>query len=281
MTKRLMKMFGLMLIAGGSMNCMSGGESGPATCKDAKAAYGVSSDGPQTLYVGGDKTMPWSAFCVGMTGDDPKEYIELPQFSASGKPANFSEFIESPPIKASLTASDDTTTFKVSTQYTKVRIDPVDLTIDITNNKFSPQATITPAGFDPISIALGGNLSVGSVPYGVAMECGDDVVHTDPNDPSKLARVTANANIDLTGLPFELADTDLCPGVGGSSAVADSMAPTKIVNFHAQGSSTTDGTMTCGRASVRCLPDPAVNGQVGGQRALQLRYVGASTGFGF
>ena len=56
MTKRLLETFGLILMAGSMMNCMSGGQTGPATCKDAKTAYGVSTDGPQTLYVGGDFT---------------------------------------------------------------------------------------------------------------------------------------------------------------------------------------------------------------------------------
>ena len=57
---------GLFGLAGASMNCASHDDAGPATCEEAKSAYGVSVDGPQILYVGGDKTMPWSAYCVGM-----------------------------------------------------------------------------------------------------------------------------------------------------------------------------------------------------------------------
>lgn len=278
MTNRLMKTFGLMLIAGTSVNCMSSAETGPATCKDAKTAYGVSSDGPQTLYLGGDKTMPWSAFCVGMASDDPKEFIELPQFTAAGKQANYSQFTEAPVSakQPALVASDDSRTFHVMTQYEKVRIDPVDLTIDISNKSFV-HGLISPAGMDPVSVALG-NVAIGYMPYGVAMECGDQTVEDSAGIPS---RVTTDANIDLTGLPFELAETQLCSGTGGSTAVADSTAPTKIVNFHAQGTNTAEGTMTCGRASVRCLPEPAINGQVGGETTIQLRYVGPTGGFGF
>lgn len=276
MTNRLMKTFGLMLIAGTSMNCMSSAETGPATCKDAKAAYGVSVDGAQTLYVGGDKTMPWSAFCVGMASDDPKEFIELPQFTATGKQANYSQFTEAPAdLRSALLPSDQNRTFHVMTQYEKVRIDPVDLTIDITNKAFV-HGQISPAGLDPVSIALG-NVAIGYMPYGVAMECGDE---TKPVNGAPV-RVTTDANLDLTGLPFELAETQLCSGTGGSTAVADSTSPTKVINFHAQGTNTTDGTMTCGRASVRCLPEPAVNGLVGGETTIQLRYVGSTGGFGF
>lgn len=279
MTKRLMKTFGLMLMAGTSMNCMSGGETGPATCKDAKAAYGVSTDGSQTLYVGGDKTMPWSAFCVGMASDDPKEYLEVPQFTAAGKPANYSQFTEAPALPTFLLPSDQSKTFHVMTQYEKVRIDPVDLTVDITNKAFV-RGQITPSTIDPVSVALG-NLAIGYMPYGVAMECGDETKDVVMNGTTTTTRLTTDANLDLTGLPFELADTQLCGGTEGSTAVADSSAPTKVVNFHAQGTNTVDGTMTCGRASVRCLPQPAVNGQVGGENTIQLRYVGATGGFGF
>jgi hypothetical protein len=74
--------------------------------------------------------------------------------------------------------------------------------------------------------------------------------------------VTANGNVDLTGLPLELAEPPLRNGIGGSRAIPDPSSPLKIVNFHAIGGFTNSGVV-CDRAAVRCLPNPVVNGHVG------------------
>lgn len=268
-TQHLVKTFGLVLIAGSSMNCTSE-ELGPSTCKEAKSAYGVVVDGSQTLYVEGDKSMPWSAYCAGMASDEPKEFLELPQHDAGGYAVNYSEFFEYPYMPPAL-LEEAPKAFQVRTQYQRVRIDPKTLAIDIANTSFA-RADISPEGTNHASGAL--DLIVGSVPFGTAMQCG-------PLPRGATSARTAQASIDFTGLPFELAETALCKGIGNNTAFADPTSPTKVFSFQAEGSTTTDDKMTCGRASVRCLPDPAVNGDVGGQQTIQLRYVSATTGFGF
>lgn len=266
MTSPLNTTLGLMLIATTPGACSGGDSSGPATCKDAKSTYGVSVDGPQTLYVGGDKTMPWSAFCADMLTDTPKEFVELAQLNGLGAPANFSSFTEGDPD------SDLKAAFQVVTQYGKVRIDPVDLTIDITDSKFAyPQ--VTPPGTRPISAALN-DFAIVYMPYATAMQCGGKGTITSDASVAAIPVGAVAGNLDLSGLPFELDEPQLCPTLAGNTSTPDLAQPTKIVNFHALGS-TSDRGLICGRASVRCLPDPTANGQVGGQTALHLRYVDA------
>lgn len=272
MKKQLAKTIGLMVIAVGNMNCAGEEQLGPATCKEAKAMYGAITDGPQTLYVDGDKSMPWAAYCAGMASDEPKEFIQLPQYTKAGAPANYSEFTEAP-RKQDVPLFGDPAGFHVLTQYEKVRIDPKTLTIDITNKTFA-RTTVTPPDSDHTSVAL--EQAVGYMPYGTAMECGDERKTDEDGLP---IHIPAKGNVDLTGLPFELAEVQLCNGIGPNRAIPDPEAPTKLVNFEAQGTSS-DG-LTCGRSSVRCLPDPAINGQVGEQGTIQLRYVTATPGFGF
>lgn len=259
----LLKTIGLAMIAGSSVNCVGGDQLSPATCKDAKLVYHVSTDGPQTLYYQGDKSMPWPAFCMAMASDSPKEFLELEQHTASGSPANYSEFAELPNTEP---AAGPAPGFHVWTHYGKVRIDPDTLAIDITNTSFINRE-FAPADGDHMSVALGQQID--TMPYGAAMECGYGLDAT--GQP-----VTANGNVDLTGLPLELAEPPLCNGIG-SRAIPDPSSPVKIVDFHAIGGFTDSGVM-CDRASVRCLPDPAVNGHVGGQTTLQLRYASAAPG---
>jgi hypothetical protein len=273
MTKRLLETFGLILMAGSMMNCMGGAATGPATCKDAKTAYGVSSDGPQTLYVGGDKAMPWSAFCVGMTSDAPVEYLELPQYDKGGNQINFSEYVEA---SGAVAAATETQHFTVRTHYDRVRIDPVDLTVDISNSQYTHfDRTFRPTAGDssapPTSNVL--KLAIGSVPFGASMQCGQVADMSGAN-------IAAKANIDLDGTPFVLSQTQFCGGVTGL-ATPDPSSPDTIVNFTALGETSASSVMTCGRASINCLSDPGVNGQVGGQKTIQLSYAGTQPGFGF
>lgn len=275
-TQRLVEILGLTLAATAATNCTGGDATGPATCKEAQATYGVHSNGAQTLYVGGNKSMPWSAYCAAMDSSAPQEYLELPQFDAQGRPANYADFIES---NAAPAIAAGTPAFEVRTHYDKVRIDPIALTIDITDNTFThTEATQLPSGgaVTPTSVALG-NLAIGYMPYGVAMQCGQDT-----NAAGQA--VSADANIDLAGLPFVLTAETLCSETGGSTAVRDATDGSAIVNFHALGQTATSPTgtvVTCGRASVSCLPFPTVNGKVGGETTVGLAYAGAVGGFGF
>jgi hypothetical protein len=238
---------GLFGLAGASMNCASP-DAGPATCEEAKSAYGVSVDGPQILYVGGDKSMPWSAYCVGMTTQQAVEYLELDTHDGS---ANFSEFSE----------SSNSTAFTVRTQFRKVRIDPVNLTIDSTDRKFAERTTNPPHIVASSAVLL---RTIDYMPYGAAETCGAF------ND------MHAKANVDLSNGPFEVA-TAACKTIGENTVTHDD-PPTQTFDFSSANAGTgAAGPPTCGRASLNCLPDPAVNGEVGGQGKIQLHYTGYGT----
>ncbi len=250
---------GLICLAGASMNCTSHDDGGPATCEEAKDAYGVSVDGPQVLYIGGNKTMPWLAYCDAMATKKPVEYVELNTHDGR---ANFSEFSER-------TASSG---FKVRTQFRKVRIDPANLTIDSTDAKFSDKQItggnkfsdrpLTPPNPSPMSAVL--SKMVDYMPYAAAETCGN------PFNESG----GAQANVDLSNSPFEVA-TMPCKTIGENTVTFDD-SPRQMLDFRSTGGGGGDDAMTatCGHASLNCLPDPIVNGEVGGQGKLQLRYIG-------
>jgi len=240
---------GLFGLAGASMSCASHDDAGPATCEEAKSAYGVSVDGPQILYVNGDKTMPWLAYCDAMATEKPVEYVELDTHDGR---ANFSEFSER-------TAS---TAFKVRTQFRKVRIDPSNLTIDSTDAKFSDKRLTAATDPSPQSAVL--SKKVDYMPYAAAETCGNSFDESGG----------AQANVDLSNSPFEVA-TMPCKTIGKNTVTFDD-SPRKKLDFRsAGGGGGNDGmTATCGHASLNCLPDPIVNGEVGGQGKLLLRYIG-------
>jgi hypothetical protein len=103
----------------------------------------------------------------------PKEYIELVQI---GQDDNFSQY----------TVGGDTTGTNVRTNYQKVRLDPLTLIVDISDQTFS-----TSTG----KLTDGAGRTALSLPYAVAMCC----VWVD-ND-------CGFANIDLTGTPLAVNDT--------------------------------------------------------------------------
>jgi hypothetical protein len=133
----------------------------PATCAAHRAAFPSAPDGLVALYVGGDRARPWTAWCADMAGT-PLEY--LPVRSA------FSHY----------TAGGATSGSDVRTSYERVRIDPVSLRVDISDQRFSTsRGQLTQ-----------GSQEVRSMPLGVAMSCD--------------RRVSGVGSIDLTGTPFLL-----------------------------------------------------------------------------
>lgn len=137
----------------------------PQTCGDIKSHVAGATDNTYTLYVGGDAGKPWNAFCAGMSGT-PHEYLSLTgtnfaQYSAGG-------------------ASPGT---DVKTTYSKVRFDPANQKIDISDRTFA-----TSAGM----LNHDGMAQVTSMPYGVAMDCVGN------------KSATGMAQIDLTGASFAL-----------------------------------------------------------------------------
>ena len=127
----------------------SGGDTAPAatwsTCRDVRTADSAASDGPTTLYAGGDPVRPWTAWCHDMAGT-PREYLTL----VAGPRANYSQYTVGGRVGT-------------RTSYTRVRIDPVRFLVDISDGTFSTSE----GGFQ------GTETYVASMPYAVAMSCDD------------------------------------------------------------------------------------------------------------
>ncbi|HEX8109590.1 MAG TPA: GON domain-containing protein [Kofleriaceae bacterium] len=138
----------------------------PATCTDIKAHDPGAADGNFTLYLDGDPTKPWTAFCAGLT-TAPAEYL-----SVSGP--NNSAY-------ASGGASPGST---VVTKFTRVRFDPASHKIDISDRTFA-------TSFGSVNHGGSGTM-VTSMPYGVAMDC------------RGATSQAGQANIDLSGTRFAL-----------------------------------------------------------------------------
>jgi len=259
---------GLIALAAASMNCASpdashnvvpdagptasdagpmAANAGPATCTEAKTTYRVSVDGPQILYVNGDKTMPWSAYCADMATPKPAEYLELD--TRQGE-ANFSEFSEG-----------GYPGFTVKTQFRKIRIDPAELSIDSTDKKFTDRRVIS-SDISPSTNSQVLSRTVDYMPYAVAESC----ITGGPE-------LTASANVDLSSSPFEIANAPC--GIFGDNTVTGGGQKFEFRSYHNGSGGSQD--YRCGRASLNCLPDPTINGEVGGEGKIRLRY-GQSSG---
>ena len=186
-----------LLITAGSAGCVAAPDTGgegapeptaeatgeltffPSTCAQvATAAATPLDDGEYLLFVGADSTKPWVAYCLGMSGATPTEYLTLHRTGANG---NYSQY----------TAGGSSLGVSALSSYTKVRIDPVHLSIDSSDQTFS-----TASG-----LVHHGGTNVTSMPYGVAMSC--------DNQPSGVG------NIDLRGTPFAVSPNAFVLG-GGS-----------------------------------------------------------------
>ncbi len=167
----------------------------PSSCDELKAANPQAPDGPSTLFVGGDPSKGWSAFCV-MSGV-PGTYLPLVNI-ANG---NFSQS----------TAGGARPGTNVVTKFQRVRIDPVSLEVDPNDITFASSTGM-------ISDGRGGAIAT-AVGYGAACDC------------IGAYSQTGIANVDLGGTPFAVAPrafqlTGYLPG-GNSVYSADS----KVVNL--------------------------------------------------
>lgn len=142
------------------------------------------SDGPYTLYVNGDASMPWTAECRGLDGT-PRAFLMLP----AGPDENFSQY----------TAGGGAPGTNVRTSFSGVAIEEETLLVDIDNLTFAEstgELEHSPA-------------TVTQMPYATAMSC--------DSNSSGIGR------IDLTGTPFVLG-TDFCAAgnsVGGAATTKD------------------------------------------------------------
>lgn len=181
-------------------------------------------DGEYTLYIGGDAEKPWTAYCVDLAGE-ARTYLTL---VAVGSDRNFAQY----------TAGGAASGTDVRTVFTRVRIDPSSLLVDIDDLSFASSTG---------QLQHGGDL-VTAMPYGAASSCD----HT----------ASGVANVDLTGTPFKLADPFCTGGFQATGGVVFS-----------QGDQVADvtGGGYCGWSSPDCTygPHTLTNGSV-----LDLAYVG-------
>lgn len=165
----------------------------PASCADIKAATPGAGNGTYRLHIGHDPAKPWWAFCHNMA-TSPAEYLSLQYV---GTDQNFSQY----------TAGGAVSGTDVRTRYTKVRVDPATLLVDISDQTFS-----TSSG----SIAHGSE-TVTSMPYGVGMSC-------DATD-------SGLANIDLRGTPFAVATGEFLQGGTANSGSSTYSSDNRVVDI--------------------------------------------------
>ena len=169
----------------------------PETCAELRAAYPGVGDGDNTLYIGHDPQKPWTAYCRDMAGT-PKEYLPLVNLE-DGK--NFSQY----------TAGGPSPGTDVRTKFTRVRIDPIALIVDIDDTTYSSSS----------GQLMHGNLVVTKMPYGVAMNC-------------LLGQATGLGQVDLTGTPFKVVD-EFCKSGENAIGVATISPDGKTVDLTAGG----------------------------------------------
>jgi len=153
----------------------------PASCQDWRNALGAAAvDGDYLILAG----QSFTVYCNDMAGT-PSEFLTL-----TG--ANYSQYTcgGASPCGTPLAACANSPFLSVRTDYQKVRIDPVTLLVDISDQIF---ATST-GDLWHSSTTRGCTAYVTSMPYGVAMDCVTD------------SSMTGVGKIDLTGTPFKVVD---------------------------------------------------------------------------
>ena len=172
------------------------GAAHPESCQDIRDANPAATDGDFTIFPNGQT---FTVFCFDMAGT-PVEYLTLQN---TGGNFNYSQY----------TAGGAVPGTSVRTNYTRVRLDPATLLVDIGDKTFSS--------------STGGPLFHGitftTMPYGIASDC------------VASSSAAGSANIDLTGTPFEVADTFSTDGFNANGSVSPASvspaSPAKVVNL--------------------------------------------------
>lgn len=196
------------------------------SCKDIRTLFPFAPDGVYPVLAGNTLL---TVYCYDMAGT-PREYLDL---AATGENQNFSQY----------TAGGASPGTNVRTSFTKVRIDPATLTVDIGDLTF---ATST-GKLQHSSVTRGPSSPyVTSMPYGVGMTCANP--GTPPNGVG---------NIDLHGTPFLVNDTFQVRSFAGtgSATVSDDM---QKVDLLVSG--------YCGWIAAEPAIDPGYNPQPGNYR---------------
>lgn len=155
----------------------------PGSCRQIHDSHRHARDGKYILFSNGNL---FTVYCYDMMGT-PREYIDL---AATGPDANFSQY----------TAGGASPGKNVRTTFTRLRIDPATLSVDIGDLTFASST----------GSLRHGSTTVTSMPYGVAMSC------TSPQSANGVG------NIDLEGTPFQVDSTFVSGGfqAAGSAAVS-------------------------------------------------------------
>ncbi|HTR52748.1 MAG TPA: GON domain-containing protein [Kofleriaceae bacterium] len=155
----------------------------PTSCAEAQA-HGQPANADTTLYANGNATQPWTAYCNGAD-----EYLTVAAVN------NYGQY-------AAGGASSGTT---VTTNYSKLRIDPTSWKIDVNDETFAMSSG------GPLTHGSSG-LEVQSMPLAVAMDCVTNY------------SATGLAEIALGGTPFVVTNrwTDFGNKGSGSATASDS-----------------------------------------------------------
>ncbi len=200
----------------------------PESCADAQALYDafVPGDGRYVINPAGGQR--FTVHCADMLGAG-LDYLEI----RGGAGMNFSSY-------AAGGAAIGST---VTTSFTKVRLDPAALTVDVGDLRF---ATSTGSLVHPDS---GGDQTVTSMPYATAMGC-------------EAGLANGTANINLQGTPFAIDDTFGVDDLGVGSATFSALD--QVVDLTGGG--------FCGWTAPEPLPFNPFNPATG-QFILDLRYL--------
>jgi hypothetical protein len=158
----------------------------PESCADAQALYGAFGDTDGRYLIHPDGGQRFTVWCANMpTPGGGEDYLEV----RNGPGLNYGQY-------AAGGAAVGTT---VTTSFTKLRLDPASLTVDLADLLFaeSTGSLLHPDG--------GGDITVTSMQYATAMGCD--------------GTANGSANVDLQGTPFAVDDTFVTddPGVGGAT----------------------------------------------------------------
>ncbi len=195
--RRLAYVFALALAlpAAGALTAHANAFPYPSSCQDIHHQNRFARDGDYVLY---NNSNLFTVFCYDMTGT-PREYIDL---AARGMDVNFSQY----------TAGGASPGTDVRTTFTKLRINPATLTVDIGDLTFARSTGST----------VNGSTAVTSMPYGTAMSC------TSPQSADGVG------NIDLRGTPFQV-DNEFTVGGFESTGSAAVSSHDQVVNLSGGG----------------------------------------------
>lgn len=216
----------------------------PESAQDILIANPGAPDGEYTIY---PNNQVFTVYCHNMATGAPEEYLTLVN---TGRNFNFSQY----------TAGGAVPGTDVVTHYTKIRLDPDTLVVDIGNQTFAT------SNGGPLQHGL---YKVTWMPYGAAEAC------FWPNVPK------GKANIDLRDTPFAVDDEFEIAGwwvsgtVSDSSGLVFSFLGTNQLPYNKIGAVTSQvvnltGGGYCGYTHIAGAPSP----ETGDGGLLQLKYIG-------